>query len=215
MSILPEEIKQELQKAFKKKLENPVTINYFTQELECPSCQQTHQLLNEVVSLSDKIILTTFRFDIDKKKRDTFQIDKIPAIIIMDKKDYGIRFYGLPGGYEFSTFIEDILMVSRAKTDLTAENTEKIKTLSNPLHIQVFITNTCPHCPAAAQAAHKLAFISDKIRADVIDAREFSTLSRKYNVFGVPKTIVNEKITFEGALPIEQFIEQLLSADKL
>lgn len=65
------------------------------------------------------------------------------------------------------------------------------------------------------QFAHKLAFLSDKINADVIDATEFVTIAQKYNVYGVPKVIINEKITFEGALPEEPFIEQVLAADKL
>jgi len=65
------------------------------------------------------------------------------------------------------------------------------------------------------QFAHKLAFISDKINADVIDATEFIPLSQKYNVSGVPKVVINEKITFEGTLPEEAFLEEVMAADKL
>jgi len=65
------------------------------------------------------------------------------------------------------------------------------------------------------QFAHKLAFLSDKINADVIDATEFVTTAQKYNVYGVPKVVINETITFEGALPEEPFIEQVLAVEKL
>lgn len=65
------------------------------------------------------------------------------------------------------------------------------------------------------QFAHKLAFISDKISADAIDATEFIPLSQKYNVSGVPKVVINEKIIFESALPEESFIEEVMAADKL
>jgi len=65
------------------------------------------------------------------------------------------------------------------------------------------------------QFAHKLAFLSDKINADAISAPEFVPFTQKYNVYGVPKVVINEKITFEGALPEESFVEQVLSADKL
>lgn len=65
------------------------------------------------------------------------------------------------------------------------------------------------------QFAHKLAFISDKITAEAIDATEFMILSQKYSVYGVPKVIINENISFEGALPEEAFVDQVMSADKL
>jgi predicted DsbA family dithiol-disulfide isomerase len=65
------------------------------------------------------------------------------------------------------------------------------------------------------QFAHKLAFLSDKINADAISASEFVPLTQKYNVYGVPKVVINERITFEGVLPEESFVEQVLSADKL
>lgn len=142
MSILPDEVKEEVKKNFEKSLKNPVKLTYFTMELECQFCQQTHQLLEEIAPLSDKISLKIFKFDIDKKEKDAFKIDKIPAIIVMDEKDYGIRFYGLPAGYEFASFIQDIIMVSTGETGLTEKSIERIKTLSKPIHIQVFVTNT-------------------------------------------------------------------------
>ncbi|MCK4575127.1 thioredoxin family protein [candidate division WOR-3 bacterium] len=214
-SMLPEGIKKEVKEKFKISLKNPVNITYFTMELECQSCQQTHELLNEIVSLSDLISLSVFKFDIDKEKVKEYNIEKIPAIVIMSDKDYGIRFYGLPSGYEFASLLEAVIMVSKQETGLKEESLQKIAKLLKPVHIQVFVTNTCPYCTNAVQFAHKLAFVSDNIRADEIDASEFVTLSQKYNVSSVPKVVINEKITFVGALPEDSFVNEVLAAEKL
>jgi len=141
-SLLPDDIKKEVKEKFSKELKNPVTITYFTMELECQFCKQTHQLLDEIVALSDKISLTIYEFDTDKETAKKFNIDKIPAIAISGEKDYGIRMYGMPSGYEFTSLIESILMVSKGEAELKKENLDKIGKISHPIHIQVFVTNT-------------------------------------------------------------------------
>jgi glutaredoxin-like protein len=142
MSMLLNEVKQEVKKKFDKELRNPVKLIYFTEKLECQSCKETHQLLDEIVTLSDKISLNVFNFAIDKEEVDKYKIDKIPAIVIMNEKDYGIRLFGLPAGYEFSSLIEGITLVSTGKTGLNEKSIERIATLTNPVHIQVFASNT-------------------------------------------------------------------------
>lgn len=142
MSMLPDEVKQEVKKKFDKELRTPVKLIYFTEKLECQFCKETHQLLDEIATLSDKISLDVFNFAIDKEKVDKYKIDKIPAIVIMNEKDYGIRLFGLPVGYEFSSLIESITIVSSGKTGLNEKSIERIATLTNPVHIQVFVTNT-------------------------------------------------------------------------
>ncbi|MEM2744532.1 MAG: thioredoxin family protein, partial [Nitrososphaerota archaeon] len=60
--------------------------------------------------------------------------------------------------------------------------------------------------------AHKFAIINKNIKADVIEAIEFPKLARKYNVFAVPKIIINDTIEFEGAVPEEFFLNKILEA---
>jgi glutaredoxin len=78
------------------------------------------------------------------------------------------------------------------------------------VHIQVFVTLTCPHCAAAAAIAHKLAVECNMISADVIDSNEFPTLAQKYAVIGVPKIIINEKVEFMGAFSEDLFAEHVV-----
>ena len=60
--------------------------------------------------------------------------------------------------------------------------------------------------------AHHLAVASELIRGDCIEANEFPDLSQRYMVMAVPKTVINERASFEGALPEAQFVDQLLRA---
>ena len=58
--------------------------------------------------------------------------------------------------------------------------------------------------------AHNLALASDWIQADMVEAIEFPHLSNKYQVYGVPRTVINEVIQLEGAYPEEMLIPELM-----
>jgi hypothetical protein len=59
-----------------------------------------------------------------------------------------------------------------------------------------------------------MAIESDMVRADMVEASEFPHLVHKYNVFSVPKTVVNEVVEFEGAQPEPLFLAQVMKATK-
>ncbi len=210
MSLLPEDKKELLKADFKEKLVDPVKIVMFTQEIECRYCSDTRNLVTDIATLDDKITVEVNDFVADTAKAKEYGIDKIPALAIIGKKDYGVRIYGIPYGYELQTLIEAIINVSKGQTDLTDNTKSILKEVKNPVHIQVFVTLTCPHCPAAAAVAHKLAIESDLVKADVIETSEFPDLAMKYNVIGVPKIVINEKIEFVGAFNEDLFAEHVL-----
>ncbi len=210
MSLIPDDKKELLKNDFKEKLVDPVKIVMFTQEIECRFCSDTRKLAQELATLSDKITAEIYDFVADGAKAKEYGIDKIPALAIIGKKDYGVRIYGIPYGYELQTLIEAIINVSKGKTDLSDKTKSILKEVKSPVHIQVFVTLTCPHCPVAAAVAHKLAIESDMVKADVIDSSEFPDLAMKYNVIGVPKIIINEKVEFVGAFNEDLFAEHVL-----
>ncbi len=116
----------------------------------------------------------------------------------------------MPAGYEFSTLIEDILMVSQQKSALNARTLDELKKLTQPVSIQVFVTPTCPYCPRAVVLAHQLALASDLITASMVEANEFPHLSSKYQVYGVPRTVIADVIHVEGAVPEAMLVEELM-----
>ncbi len=59
--------------------------------------------------------------------------------------------------------------------------------------------------------AYQLAMASDLITASMVEASEFPHLSNKYQVYGVPRTVINEVVHIEGALPEVQMITKLMT----
>ena len=145
MALLKEEDRQHLIKEFEA-LQTPVKLLMFTQELECQYCRETRMITEEVAELSDSISVEIYNFVTDKEVAEKYDIDKIPAIAILrdgdEPKDYGIRYYGIPSGYEFSSLIEDVMMVSAGESGLSEATKAQVATLSKPAHIQVFVTPT-------------------------------------------------------------------------
>lgn len=222
MELLNKEVVEATKKKFEEEMVEKVSLIYFTQESrrliipehlkgqECLFCKETRELLTEVSSLSDKIELVTYDFTADKERAIEYNIDKIPATLVMGKEDYGIRFFGIPSGYEYASLIEAIIDVSKDKTGLSQKTLDILKTVDKDIHIQVFVTPTCPYCTLAVRLSHQLALISPYIRADMVESTEFPHLVQKYRVFGVPKTVINERNFIDGALPEAPFLESVL-----
>ena len=213
MATISEKDKETIKKKFEE-IKNSVKLINFTQQIECEYCEDTRKTMEEISKLSDKISLEIYNFQLDKQKAEEYKIDKIPATVIFGLKDYGIRYYGIPAGYEFTSLIEDIIDVSKGEPGLSQETIDKLNQIQKDVHLQVFVTPTCPYCPNAVRLAHKFAIASDKITADMVEAIEFPHLSVKYNVRGVPKTIINEEHSVEGAVPENILLEKILEAVK-
>jgi glutaredoxin-like protein len=141
MALLDDKIRAQVREKFEE-LDGSVKIINFTQEIECQYCAETRRLMEEIAGLSDKISFEVYNFIADKVKADEYKIDKIPATVVMGEKDYGIRYYGIPSGYEFATVIESILMVSKKDSGLAADTRKALAELKKPLHLQVFVTPT-------------------------------------------------------------------------
>ena len=85
MSLLNDQIEKQIREAFEA-LTGPVKIVMFTQgenALECETCAETRQLLEEVSALSDKITLEVHDFVRDAQLAEQYHIDKIPAVAIL------------------------------------------------------------------------------------------------------------------------------------
>ncbi|HPI36336.1 MAG TPA: thioredoxin family protein [Ignavibacteriaceae bacterium] len=211
--FIDDNLKSELQKHFSV-LTKKVKIVFFTQELECQFCRETRTLLTELSGVTDKIELEIKNFVVDKTDTEKFGIDKIPATVILDEngKDFGIRFYGIPSGYEFTSLLEAIILVGTGETNMSPGVIEKVKAIDKPVHLQVFVTPTCPYCPRAVITAHKFAYLNDNIKAEMVEATEFPHLSNKYNVRGVPRTVINENDYVEGAAPEDMVYDKIISS---
>jgi len=134
MALLKEADRKHLQKEFEA-LKNPVKLIVFTQKMECQYCKETRMISEELAALSDKISLEVYDFEDDREIAEVYNIDKIPATIVMkggdDSKDYGIRYFGIPSGYEFSSLIEDIMMISKGDSGLSQQTKDFLANLTD------------------------------------------------------------------------------------
>ncbi len=208
MKLLNQEARLETKKILQE-MNHPVKMILFLSNHDCMYCEETKQLLQEIQELSDKLDLEILDKDMSEEKLEYYKIDKFPAIVLENQKDFGIRFFGIPSGYEFGTLLQDLIYVSNLKTDLSESTIEFVKKINKPLHFYVFVTPTCPYCPKAVLLAHQFALLNDNITADMIEATEFPDLSNRFKVYGVPKTVVNEKIFIEGAVPENVLIQKI------
>jgi glutaredoxin-like protein len=147
MPLISKKDADALREEFAAQLVNPVKLVMFTQTIECQFCAETRQIVEEVAALSDKIEPVIYDFVTDKPAAESYGIDKIPAIALLGAKDgkeqdYGIRFYGIPSGYEFATVVEDIIAVSRGESGVKPATQKALAGLTEPIHIQVFVTPT-------------------------------------------------------------------------
>ncbi|MFH1086253.1 MAG: hypothetical protein V1772_10885 [Chloroflexota bacterium] len=142
MPLLSNKDAQFLREHFAQNLVKPVKLLNFTQTIACQFCRETTQILQEVASLSPLISVTTYNFVTDKAVAEQYGVDKIPATVVMTDVDYGIRFYGIPSGYEFTSLIEDIVAVSKGESGLSSETLQAIAAIEQPIHMQVFVTPT-------------------------------------------------------------------------
>ena len=209
--LMDEQTKTELQQILNN-LVSPVKVLFFTQKNACPTCTQQQELLQELASLSNRLELKVYDFVLNGDEVASYRIDKIPATAVVGKKDYGIRFYGITAGYEFTSIIEAIMMVSNDQSGLHPELETLVRDIKEQAHMQVFVTLTCPYCPKMVHIADQFAFVNDNIRADMVESSEFPHLAQRYNVTGVPKTIINDVYSFDGALPESATYLEILKA---
>lgn len=216
MALLSEKDAAAVRDQFAETLTHPVKLLMFTQEFECTYCRDTRQILEELAELSPLLSVEVRDFVADKALADAYGIDKIPAVTVLrtshngaEDTSYGIRFFGIPSGYEFVSLLEAIKLVGSGELSLSKSTLDKLAALDRPLHLQVFVTPTCPYCPRAVVLAHHMAFASDKVTADMVEATEFPHLSYKYQVMGVPRTVINETVHVEGAVPEAMLVAKL------
>jgi glutaredoxin-like protein len=213
MPLLDDKIKAEVQKTFAA-ITNPVKLVMFTQEQDamvpCQFCAETRQLIDELAALSDQLTAEVHDFTAEAELAEQYKIDKIPAVAVVGAKDYGVRFYGIPSGYEFGTLVQGIINVSTGESGLAEPSKTQLAKLDKPVHIQVLVTPTCPYCQRAVSLAHQIAIESDLVMADMVEVTEFPHLANKYQVFGVPRTVINETIHVEGAVPEAMLMAELM-----
>jgi glutaredoxin-like protein len=208
--LIPLREQEFLREKFSHELAGRVRIDFFTQKetsllvpgrQPCQYCKPTRQMLEELSALSDRISLRQHIFEEDKQAVARFDVARIPAIVFHGGDGRWLKYYGLPGGYEFVTLVETIVDISRGISYLSDRVRKRLRKLESDVRIQVFVTPSCPHSPEMARLAYHMALQSPRISAEVIEAGEFPELSQRHQVRAVPTTVIDDKMSFSGAVP--------------
>ena len=142
MAILTHSDEAAVRKEFER-LGGPVKLTVFSQELIAGDlCRENEQLVREVGELDDRLSVEVLNPAIDRAEAERYGVDQVPAIAVEGARDYGIRFFGIPSGYEFTNLIDSIVVVSTGEPDLSEETKTALAELPAPVHIRVFSTPT-------------------------------------------------------------------------
>lgn len=219
--MIPLREQEYIRERFASELTGKVRIDYFTQRPtplfvpgreECVYCEDTRQMLEEMAGLTDKIDLTVHELSEAREEAARMGVDKVPGIVLRGPANRPVTFYGIPAGNEFPGFIDTIVDASSGKIELTKEASKQLRRLKNRVSLAVFVTPTCPHCPAVARAAYRLAMASPHLRATVVEISEFTGLAQQYGIRAVPTTVVDDRVVITGAINESGLLEQVLKA---
>lgn len=210
MKLFNEETSKQLTEVFSA-MKNDVTIALFTKDAPCETCAETKDFMEEVQELSDKIHLKQYHLINDAELAKKYNVTLTPSVVLLDATENyrGVKFNGIPAGYEINSFVTGILELSGASNDLPESIANRLSKVEKPVNIKVFVTLSCPHCPGAVEKAHKLAMENSNIEADMIEAQTFYELSDQFNVSGVPKIVINDKFELIGNQPLEAFMDAI------
>ena len=126
------------------KLAGPVKLVVFSQSLSPAAdlCRENEMLVREVAELSDKITVEVLNLAIDRERAEAYGITDVPSIVVEGARDYGLRFLGIPSGYEFSNLIDAMVVASSGEPALTDQTKSTLQGLESDVDIKVFSTPT-------------------------------------------------------------------------
>jgi alkyl hydroperoxide reductase subunit AhpF len=145
MALLSATDQQHLKDAFAA-MTRPVTILFFSQAIGCETCEETTRILREITDLTDRVTVEEVSLVLDKERAAAYGIERVPALVLLggdEREDTRIRFLGAPEGWDFLSLVDAVLLVSGASPQaLSPASLEKLALLTEPLHLQVFVTPT-------------------------------------------------------------------------
>jgi glutaredoxin-like protein len=219
--MIPLKDQEAIRVKFAQEMLGPVKIDYFTQkELDivlpgrepCAYCKPTREMLQEVAALSDLISLRVHNLEDEREEAAKFGVERIPGIVLRGRDGTFFKFYGMPGGSEFPSFLDTIVDVSRNEVLFSEESVKALRKLKEDIRVRVFVSPTCPYCPGMARAAFQMTLANAHVKAEVIEVNEFPDLAKRYNVTAVPLTLIEDRIAIPGAVPEKALVEQVLKA---
>ncbi|MGD8822990.1 MAG: thioredoxin family protein [Anaerolineales bacterium] len=214
MALLNPQIQSQIKEALTDLL-RPVQIRLSYNPDGCEMCAETQELVQEIAGLHDLVSVNIVQQH-DEGLPQELQAAAMIKVLAQDEQeewiDYGVAFHGIPSGYELTSLIEAIQLVSTGDSRLNDSTREALASIEDEVDIHVYVTPTCPYCPRAVVLAHQMAIENPRLRAAMVEAMEFPDASQQRGISSVPHSIINNLVDVIGAVPEPQLLVEVQRA---
>lgn len=160
---------------------------------------EMRQLLDTIVSLSDKVSLETTGND---ARKPSFVVAPVGT-------DHGVRFAGLPLGHEFTSLVLALLWTGGHPPKVEQDVIDAIKALEGDFNFEVYMSLSCHNCPDVVQALSLMAIMNPKIKTVVIEGGAFQKEVTDREIMAVPMVFLNGKVFGSGRMSVEEIVAKL------
>jgi hypothetical protein len=195
------------------RLARPVRLIIFTKDTGCGTGRDITELACAIKTEMGKLALETYDMAMDRDKTEQYGIQRIPAMVVEGQAGRKVTFYGLPGKILLEVLLDTIMAAANKRNRLPEDILRALNRLTDVVKIQVFVSRDFTQCRPVAETAIGLALESDYIDTDIIIAKEFPELVKKYNITILPKTIFGRDLQINGSISESGFLEMIFQAE--
>ncbi|OEC35257.1 alkyl hydroperoxide reductase subunit F [Pseudomonas cuatrocienegasensis] len=194
--MLDDTLKTQL-KAYLEKVTQPFEIVASLDDSD--KSQELKGLLDDIVSLTDKITLST---DGNDARTPSFALNRPGANI-------SLRFAGLPMGHEFTSLVLALLQVGGHPSKTAVEVIEQVKGIEGEFNFETYFSLSCQNCPDVVQALNLMAVLNPNIRHVAIDGALFQDEVESRQIMSVPSIYLNGELFGQGRMDVEQILAKI------
>lgn len=129
--------------------------------------------------------------------------------IVVDGKENGIRFNGIPTGHEFTSLILAIINSDHKGKFPDEQIAQRIRSIKGPIEVRTFVSLTCENCPDVVQTLNQMAIIHPNFKHTMIDGQYTQDEITALGIQGVPSVCVGDKMIYSGRLNMIDLLNAL------
>lgn len=120
----------------------PVRLVFFTQTFGCDTCLPARQAADRIAALSEQVTVEEHNLVLDRGQAAEYGVERAPALAVVGARDAGLRYYGIPDGYEIESLVEAIEIAGGGGPALDGDSRDALDALERDVRLQVFVTPT-------------------------------------------------------------------------
>lgn len=204
--LISDEAMEQVKTLFER-IQNNVTVKLIS-DPEIDESAQLESLCRDLCSLSDKLHIEVYQKGDDPDLEISVSAGHFPtAALFAGEKYSGIKFTGVPLGYEFDSIMLALYNLGIGDDSLDADIKKRLKAINHDVELVVGVTLGCHFCPETVISAQRLAAACDRITAEMIDVSVFSDVAKEYSIMSVPALIINGRPPVFGAMSLQEILE--------